>query len=465
MNCYHCGAELAENDFCTSCGADVKVYKKIIWLSNHYYNEGLEKAAVRDLSGAAVSLKQSLKYNKKNIKARNLLGLVYYEMGEIVSALSEWVISKNMQNKKNVVDDYIKAVQSNPAKLEEINQSIKKYNLALIYCRQGSMDLAIIQLKKILLVNPKLIKARQLLALIHLKNGDYNLAAKELKRAEEIDSNNTMTLRYLRELELVRGKKVNNVTNEPRRENKVTYKVGNDTVIQPKEYKENTGMSTVINIIIGLMLGAALVWFVVVPAKVSLTRTEADSEIKQYSEQVAAKETAMEEMETNLSDLESKNKSLQQQIEGYEGDNGVLTAYDSLLKASALYLEGKSTEAAEAVSGITEQTVNGAKEGFQIMYAKINSEVMGKAAKEYYNNGYAAYTKGRYEEAVENLQKSFAIDNTSVMALYYTARSYQKMGDNENAAKTFQEVIEKFPGTKSARDAQANLPSVTTTTE
>ena len=36
----------------------------------------------------------SLRYNKMNTNARNLLGLVYFEMGESVKALSEWVISK-----------------------------------------------------------------------------------------------------------------------------------------------------------------------------------------------------------------------------------------------------------------------------------------------------------------------------------------------------------------------------------
>lgn len=459
MKCYRCGAALSENDFCTSCGADVKTYKTIMHLSNQFYNEGLEKASVRDLSGAVMCLKQSLKYNKKNIQARNLLGLVYYEMGEIVAALSEWVISKNMKSKKNIVDDYIKAVQSNPAKLEEINQSIKKYNLALIYCKQESYDLAVIQLKKVILVNPKLIKARQLLALIYLKNEEYNLAAKELKKAEEIDSNNTMTLRYLRELELLRGKKTNMVSDK--KDTRVTYKVGNDTVIQPKEYKENTGMSTVINIIIGLALGAALVWFVVLPAKISLTQNEADKEIKQYSEQVAVKTAEVEDLQADIAALESQSKAVQEKLDEYEGDGGVLNSYDALLTAANLYMEGKSTEAAEAISGITEETVENAKEGFKIVYGKINGEVMEKAANEYYKTGYSAYNSGRYEEAIENLQKAYAIDDTSVNALYYAARSYQKSGDNENAAKLFQEVIEKFPGTRAANDAQANLASVT----
>ena len=95
MICYHCGCNLTAHDFCTNCGVDVGLYKKIMAVSNLYYNEGLEKAGVRDLSGAIVSLRQSLKFNKNNIEARNLLGLVYFEMGEVVSALGEWVISKN----------------------------------------------------------------------------------------------------------------------------------------------------------------------------------------------------------------------------------------------------------------------------------------------------------------------------------------------------------------------------------
>ena len=131
MFCYNCGCHLSEHDFCTSCGADVSLYKKVIRVSNMYYNEGLEKAGVRDLSGAIVSLRQSLKFNKDNIKARNLLGLVYYEMGEVVTALSQWVISKNMQPEKNIADEYIDRLQSNSGRLESINQTIKKYNRAL----------------------------------------------------------------------------------------------------------------------------------------------------------------------------------------------------------------------------------------------------------------------------------------------------------------------------------------------
>ena len=93
MICYRCGCTLSEHDFCTNCGADVTLYKRIIYISNRFYNDGLERAGVRDLTGAITSLRQSLKFDKNNVEARNLLGLVYFETGEVVAALSEWVIS------------------------------------------------------------------------------------------------------------------------------------------------------------------------------------------------------------------------------------------------------------------------------------------------------------------------------------------------------------------------------------
>ena len=58
------------------------------------YNLGLEKAQIRDLTGAAEALKKSLHFNKYQTDARNLLGLIYYEMGEVSEAIVQWVISQ-----------------------------------------------------------------------------------------------------------------------------------------------------------------------------------------------------------------------------------------------------------------------------------------------------------------------------------------------------------------------------------
>lgn len=101
-----------------------------------------------EICPAAESLRQCLKLNKNHVEARNLLGLIYYETGEVVSALNEWVMSKNIKPLKNIADDYIEDIRSNPTQLDTLTQAVKKYNQALNYCMQDSVDLAVIQLKK-----------------------------------------------------------------------------------------------------------------------------------------------------------------------------------------------------------------------------------------------------------------------------------------------------------------------------
>ena len=67
MNCMNCGAFLTDPDldYCPNCGYNVLIQKKVDYLSKSLYNQGLEKASIRDLSGAIACLKQSLIYDKK----------------------------------------------------------------------------------------------------------------------------------------------------------------------------------------------------------------------------------------------------------------------------------------------------------------------------------------------------------------------------------------------------------------
>ena len=80
-------------------------------IANSFYNLGLEKARIRDLSGAAQCLKKSLHFNKYQTDARNLLGLIYYENGEVADALVQWVISLNLQPEDNLADHYLDEIQ------------------------------------------------------------------------------------------------------------------------------------------------------------------------------------------------------------------------------------------------------------------------------------------------------------------------------------------------------------------
>ena len=266
MRCYNCHAELTEREFCTVCGANVSAYKKIIRTSNAYYNDGLAKARVRDLTGAAESLRQSVRYNKNNTDARNLLGLVYYETGDVFHALIEWVISRSLQEKDNDANRYLQEIKGSNGTLERAKQAIKKYNLALNYAGNNSEDLAIIQLRRVLALNGNMLCAHQLLALLYMKNGDYTKAKKVLRKAQQIDTNNTTTLKYLREVErLYAISKGNpeNIRTSGTNKDRINYQSGNDTVIQPTSFKESSGLWTVAYLCAGIVIGLLIAWFLI----------------------------------------------------------------------------------------------------------------------------------------------------------------------------------------------------------
>ena len=196
LYCKRCGGQILVTGYCSQCGLKSEYVNKAINTSKFYYNIGLDKAKVRDMTGAAAALTVSLKYDKMNIDARNLLGLVYYETGKVVEALNEWVISVNLFDGRNVAKRYIKEVKANPHKLEATNNVARKYNQALNYARQGSKDLAFIQLRKVLSDNGKFVDGYLLFALLNIDAGRYDKAKKALKRVIKIDRTNPLAVRY-----------------------------------------------------------------------------------------------------------------------------------------------------------------------------------------------------------------------------------------------------------------------------
>lgn len=451
MKCFNCGSVLTGTDYCSTCGADVKLYRRLLRLSAAYYNEGLEKAKVRDLSGSVVSLRQSLKINKKNIDARNLLGLVYFEMGEVVEALSQWIISRSFQEQKNLADYYIEQVQNNPNHLQMLNTSIKKYNQSLLYCEQGSYDLAVIQLKKLLSNHKNLIKGHQLLALLYIKSEDYNKAKTELKKVLEIDCTNTKALRYMKELENVSGNTSVPKEIEKPKKDVIAYTSGNETIIQPVGVKDNSALLTIINICIGLVIGMAVMWFLIFPAQQQRVNAELNKSVAEYSDLVEAKLVEMEDLQLKISSLEGDIKDLEKNSEEKQE---TINLYEQLLAAYRIYAEEDYVGALESLDSISKEALS---ENAQALYNIIFGEVESKTPTELYRSGYSAYEKADYKTAIFYLKRSYEMDNKQGDALYFLARSYHKSGDTENAKICYQKVIDGWPNTRKATDAAALL--------
>ena len=471
MRCYHCGCNLTEHDFCTNCGVDVSSYKIVVSASNIYYNEGLEKAKVRDLSGAVFSLRQCLKLNKNHVDARNLLGLVYFEMGESVQALNEWVISKNLRSKKNLAGEYLKLIQNNPGKLEALNATIKKYNQALTYCYQGSYDMAVIQLKKVLSMNGKYVQAHLLLALLYIYYEDLAKAKKELEKVLRIDANNTKALRYLQEIskplaEMESNSKINAVTKAITSntniisEDSYQYKSGNETIIQPMNFNEKKGIQSVWNLVIGIVVGFAVAWFLVLPAKIQSEKSVINAELRQVSEQLDVKTATINELESKVKVLEDETSKLKGQLEDFVGSGGTLEDVNNLLQAVNAYIHTpyETVKIGEYLEKINPESVTEeSSESFTSLYSLLLAEVGSDIAAKYYNEGMKAYQNNDFEKAVENLTKVIMFDAKNRDAYYNLGNAYRMLEKPEEAIETYQKIIELFPSTSVANRAQSYI--------
>lgn len=471
MKCYRCNNELSNNDYCLKCGADVSVYKIIVKASNTYYNQGLYKAQVRDLSGAVSCLKTSISINKNNIKARNLLGLVYYEMGEIVLALSQWVLSKNIKPERNVADIYINKVQANPNKLDAMNQAVKRYNIALNAAKSGSEDIALIQLKKVITLNPHFVKAGLLLSLIYISKGQKERARKMLIKVLQVDRNNTVALRYLSELdEKAESEDENELTilKKRKRQKNITDTSlsGNDVIVPFNSYKEpSNGVFTVLSILFGVLIGAAMVWYLILPARIATVKQENNKVVLEYNEQLAENSVDMAKLNSYIADIEAERDSLKRELAIYTGDTGQSNMYKMLIEAVDSYVNYQFAETMVLLEKIDVALLptQNAKNVYSTMMDYCNS-----GADRFMSQGIKAYKEKDYFTAESFLKAAIIYDGTNDEAAYYLGLCYEDNKDNGmneterllNVYEYYQEFLKNYPGSSKVSEVKTRANAI-----
>lgn len=282
MICYRCNGTLdPRKDTCSKCGTDIRAFKKIVYQSNRYYNSGLEKAKVHNLTGAKEDLQQSLFLYKEQTEARNLLGLVYYALGEPAEALRQWVISKNLGRDSRVADRYIDYMRHAMKESNSEVVGVKKLNQAISYLKNDSGDLALIQLKKLCTAFPQMTKAHDLLALIYIRDGKREQAKKLLKKVLSVDSGDRFATRYLNEIEKTElengAKNVGTVGDDDR-----------EQLIIPVRFRDyGSYLVNALYILLGLVLGVLISWFVIVPGRVEKQTELLKNSLASYEAQVS----------------------------------------------------------------------------------------------------------------------------------------------------------------------------------
>lgn len=338
--CPHCGAQVRKNGYCSECYLPLSMLKKAQNTSNYYYNIGYDRASARDLSGAIESLLQALRYNKRNVPARNLLGLIYYEMGEAVQAMSEWVMSINYQQENNLATKYLKELKKDPVRLESVDQLARKFNMAIQYAHSEDYDLSILQLKSALSDNPHFVKGYLLLALLYIGTDNYEKARVTLRRVLKIDKANSLAVHYLREMgdteENIIEMRKQNVDNDGlldddyleeivvTEDGRAPKKIEKKNLFQEIKAKKDTSVVRTgqfgqvslakysgLYMLLGLVFGVLLFSFFILPGQKKKLRVENEQLIKTYSEELAGKNSTINSLSAEVDSLTKQIDTLQ----------------------------------------------------------------------------------------------------------------------------------------------------------
>lgn len=449
--CPKCGEEINTNGFCETCQMSFHIYEKIKIISKQLYNQGLHLSKVRDLSGAINVLQRSVRFDKNNIDARNLLGLVYFEIGETVLALQQWVVSKNLKPTDNLAGKYLKIIQENQTHLDKLNSAIKKYNQALAHIIQSSEDLAVIQLRKVISLNPKFIKAYALLALCYIKENQNQKAQKILLKILSIDKNNYIARKYYDEIVVEDPNAVEDGQHEADKATKNEEEFNNRR--PPIHF--NSSFQQVIFVVGGALIGLAVALFLISPTQIkekNMEITDLSDQVKAQSSELLATTSKLNTMTQNNEELEKKTVTLTTDLEKaveiqsesakillalqYHAAKDYLNAADELYFIDATKLEG--TELLQ-------------------IYNTLKTEVYAIVSLNAYNSGTNYYFNKSYDKAIEQLDLSIKMltnENFGDKAYYYRGVAHYYLEQFDDARKDLEYVISTFPDSGRLIDAQ-----------
>lgn len=444
MKCPNCGFEFFEGCHCPDCGVDVYVFQKTRSASIRLYNEALGLAEEKDLSGAATNLEQSLLFDKNNVQARNLLGLIYCETGRIGDALKHWIISTSILPEGNAAAGYIDFLRKNGREMEKCNDAIRMYNQAITYLKQGSDDLAIIQLKKSIDNNPDFLDAYNLMTLCCIED-------KNIKRAQHFndivlkrDIRNPLALHYAQLIGNTPA--ASPLKKQEKTKSPVSVKKTDSNPPIPR-YKRKEKTNSVLEkrdllaFLVGIAVSAVVILVLIVPAlnegkdtKIS----ELEAAVENYAGETNMSPEEVLSMRTELEKLQKENKLLRSE----ENKQANL----ELLQTAVAQMTDNDYEACVTTLDSID-TVSFSEEDMA-KYNSLKTTVYPKAADSYYTKGKSQFLSNNFTEAktyLETAMKYTSNENFVDDAIYYLGKIAEKDGDTDAAKKYYNRIINEYP--------------------
>lgn len=466
MKCPNCGENVSSGYICPFCQADIFIFQKMRNASIRCYNEGLQAANDRNLLQAITILEQSVLFDKNNMDARNLLGLLYFEVGHIADALKHWIISTSLQPENNFATKYINTLQKNSRLMEKYNDAVKYYNQALYYLKQGSDDIAIIRLKKALDLNPHFLDACNLMTFCCLLEENEKRASHFIETVLQKDANNPFALRYLQEIQqndhrstfFLKKRNIQTEKTSPVVSDKKTdspppmprYKRGEKRNFRLLEQRDFISFG------LGVFATAVVIFTLIVPSineqqQQTIDTLQAKLEGFQGSTNMTPEEVAS--MREQFNSLKTENKQLRSE----ETKQANLELLETAISQAT---DQKFEECVATLDAIN--TLGFAEEDTK-KYEDLKQTVYPKAAEIFYNKGKNEFLSNRLTEAktyLENCIKFITQEDFADDVYFYLAKIAEQEQDIQKAKTYYEKIQKEFPNSNQMENIKLALQQI-----
>jgi tetratricopeptide (TPR) repeat protein len=290
-----------------------------------------------------------------------------------------------------------------------------------------------------------------------MKDGENERAKKCLARAAQIDVSNTTTLRYLRELEAPAGAYDADANPEAAQ--------GSAPSIMPiSTYKEDKpNIMAFVNLVIGVVIGLALFAVLILPSITKKQKANENADYVNLNSSLALqqeKDATINNLKADNEDLKNQVSQLQNQIDSFVVPEDKTNAYDALFDAAEKYLaEQAKPESERDLTGIADSLAlidekSYGSEAAVAMLTELRTEIYPVVSNSYYKSGRDLYDRTKYQEAQTAFEKAMNFDQTNVDAIYYLAKSYQKLNNKDKAILYYNIVITDFPNSDRRDNAE-----------
>lgn len=348
---------------------------------------------------------------------------------------------------------------------DNLKNSILLYNKALVNISVKSEDIAIIELKKAISLNPDFCEAISLLGILYAGMGEYAKARDLFSKVVANDKDNAKAVEYIKYIDS-NFKLSGNIKENQKIKKETTKEVYDDTKKRVRNDSASASIKPALNFkqllekgwikYILCFTAGMLVFFLISlgfnskEAVVSTSKDVTDT----------SKGENREDFEQKYNKLNEENKALLAQLEELKKNAQSNTNLPKLFEIDKLVMEKKYVAAADMLVALQAVEFSGIeKEKFD----SLRTQTMEKAANELFTQGRDFYKKKQYKEALEKFDKVTAYISewkNSTATIYYKGVCYVELNNKDKAKEAFNEVITKYPSSSYVKYSKSRLAGI-----